>query len=367
MPAGIDRFDRDLIQAYLGNVPGVPVDKILTLGAEEDPTKFNMAHMGLRLGQRANGVAQLHGRVSRSMFNNLWPGFDSDEVPITSITNGVHAPTWMAREILDLAERAVGSRRAGRRRRLGRHRPDRRRRAVEPQARTARAAGRRDPPADPVSPAWSAASRPMELGWTATAFDPDVLTIGFARRVPSYKRLTLMLRDPDRLKKLLTDPERPIQIVVAGKSHPADDGGKELIAQLVRFTDDPEVRHRIAFLPDYDIGMARYLYWGSDVWLNNPLRPLEACGTSGMKAALNGALNLSIKDGWWDEWCEDGKNGWEIPSADDSLSGTTDDAPGRGRGRGAVRPARAPGDPALLQPRRRRASRPSGSRCSATP
>jgi starch phosphorylase len=113
--------------------------------------------------------------------------------------------------------------------------------------------------------------------------------------------------------------------VVAGKSHPADDGGKELIAQLVRFTDDPEVRGRIAFLPDYDIGMARYLYWGSDVWLNNPLRPLEACGTSGMKAALNGGLNLSIKDGWWDEWCEDGKNGWEIPSANDSLAGTTDD------------------------------------------
>ncbi len=324
VPAGIDRFDRDLIEAYLGDVPGVPVGKILALGAEEDPTKFNMAHMGLRLGQRANGVAQLHGRVSRSMFNNLWPGFDSDEVPITSITNGVHAPTWMAREILDLAEKAAGS--------------------------AAIAAGEGWDAIDQISDAelWnlkhelrerlvgeirrririSALERgysAVELGWTASAFDPDVLTIGFARRVPSYKRLTLMLRDPARLKKLLTDPERPVQIVIAGKSHPADDGGKELIAQLVRFTDDPEVRGRIAFLPDYDIGMARYLYWGSDVWLNNPLRPLEACGTSGMKAALNGGLNLSIKDGWWDEWCEDGKNGWEIPSADESLAGTTDD------------------------------------------
>ncbi len=154
-----------------------------------------------------------------------------------------------------------------------------------------------------------------ELGWTSSAFDPDVLTIGFARRVPSYKRLTLMLRDPERLKSLLLHPERPVQIVVAGKSHPADDGGKQLIAQLVRFTDDPAVRHRITFLPDYDIGMARHLYWGVDVWLNNPLRPLEACGTSGMKAALNGALNLSIRDGWWDEWF-DGENGWAIPSAD---------------------------------------------------
>lgn len=324
VPAGIDRFERDLIASYLGQVPGVPVDRILELGVEDDPTKFNMAYMGLRLGQRANGVAQLHGRVSRAMFNDLWPGFDSDEVPIGSITNGVHAPTWMAREILDLAERVLGN--------------------------DALATGEGWDYIDQIDDAelWnlkhvlrerlvgeirrririSALERgysAVELGWTATAFDPDVLTIGFARRVPSYKRLTLMLRDPARLKKLLTDPDRPVQIVIAGKSHPADDGGKELIAQLVRFTDDPEVRGRIAFLPDYDIGMARYLYWGSDVWLNNPLRPLEACGTSGMKAALNGGLNLSIKDGWWDEWCEDGKNGWEIPSADDSLAGTNDD------------------------------------------
>jgi glycogen phosphorylase len=154
-----------------------------------------------------------------------------------------------------------------------------------------------------------------ELGWTDAVFDPDVLTIGFARRVPSYKRLTLMLRDPDRLRALLLDPHRPVQIVIAGKSHPADDGGKQLIAQMVRFADESDVRHRIAFLPDYDIAMARHLYWGVDVWLNNPLRPLEACGTSGMKAALNGALNLSIRDGWWDEWF-DGENGWAIPSAD---------------------------------------------------
>jgi starch phosphorylase len=324
VPAGIDRFDRSVISQYLSKVPGVPIERILELGAEEDPAKFNMAHMGLRLGQRANGVAQLHGRVSRSMFNNLWPGFDADEVPITSITNGVHAPTWMAREILDLAEKVAGAealasgegwsavdqiedgelwtvKRALRERLVGEIRRRVRQSNLERGFST------------------------VELAWTSGMFDPDVLTIGFARRVPSYKRLTLMLRDPERLKRILTDPERPVQIVVAGKSHPADDGGKELIAQLVRFADDPAVRNRIAFLPDYDIGMARYLYWGSDVWLNNPLRPLEACGTSGMKAALNGALNLSIKDGWWDEWCEDGKNGWEIPSADDSLAGTTDD------------------------------------------
>ena len=156
---------------------------------------------------------------------------------------------------------------------------------------------------------------PAELGWVHGVLDPDVLTIGFARRVPSYKRLTLMLRDPARLKSLLLHPERPVQLVIAGKSHPADDGGKRLIQEIVRFADDPAVRHRIVFLPDYDIGMAQPLYPGCDVWLNNPLRPYEACGTSGMKAALNGGLNLSILDGWWDEWY-DGNNGWAIPSAD---------------------------------------------------
>ena len=154
-----------------------------------------------------------------------------------------------------------------------------------------------------------------ELGWTNDILDPDVLTIGFARRVPTYKRLTLMLRDPERLKALLLDPVRPVQIIIAGKSHPADDTGKSLIQQMVKFADDPEVRHRIAYLPNYDIAMAQFLYPGCDVWLNNPLRPFEACGTSGMKSALNGGLNLSILDGWWDEWF-DGENGWAIPTAD---------------------------------------------------
>jgi starch phosphorylase len=324
VPAGIDRFDSTLIETVMSVDNDLPVERILALGAEDDPTKFNMAHMGLRLGQRANGVSQLHGVVSRGMFNDLWPGFDAAEVPITSITNGVHAPTWMAREILDIADREVGADAiaAGTGWEAIDQIPDSELWAVKRQLRE-RLVGeiRRRIRNSNLERGYSAA----ELSWTTSAFDPDVLTIGFARRVPSYKRLTLMLRDPARLKKLLTDRDRPVQIVVAGKSHPADDGGKELIAELVRFTDDPEVRDRIAFLPDYDIGMARYLYWGSDVWLNNPLRPLEACGTSGMKAALNGGLNLSIKDGWWDEWCEDGKNGWEIPSADDSLSGTTDD------------------------------------------
>ena len=314
VPAGIDRFSRDLVALHVAGMSGLPVERILALGAEEDPTIFNMAHMGLRLGQRANGVSLLHGEVSREMFAPLWPGFDPDEVPITSITNGVHAPTWMAREVLEIAEREVGAAALAHGDgwdavdkvsdpELWRIRGELRERLVREVRRRVHNSG--------LQRGMSEA----ELGWTATVFDPDVLTIGFARRVPSYKRLTLMLRDQERLRSLLLDPDRPVQIVIAGKSHPADDGGKQLIAQMVRFADDPEVRHRIAFLPDYDIGMARYLYWGVDVWLNNPLRPLEACGTSGMKAALNGALNLSIRDGWWDEWF-DGENGWAIPTAD---------------------------------------------------
>ena len=184
---------------------------------------------------------------------------------------------------------------------------------------------------------------PAELKWIDKALDADVLTIGFARRVPSYKRLTLMLRDPERLKRLLLHPERPVQLVIAGKSHPADEGGKKLIQEMVRFADDPEVRHRIVFLPNYDIAMAQPLYPGCDVWLNNPLRPYEACGTSGMKAALNGGLNLSILDGWWDEWY-DGNNGWSIPSADgvddadhrDDIEADRALRPDRERGRAAV-------------------------------
>jgi starch phosphorylase len=161
--------------------------------------------------------------------------------------------------------------------------------------------------------------------WMDDLLDPNVLTIGFARRVPTYKRLTLMLHDPERLRRILTDPKRPVQFVIAGKSHPADDEGKRLIQKLVQFTSEADIRQRMVFLPDYDIGMAQLLYPGTDVWLNNPLRPLEACGTSGMKAALNGALNLSILDGWWNEFY-DGENGWAIPSADAAGDGAERDA-----------------------------------------
>ncbi|GAA1813370.1 alpha-glucan family phosphorylase [Agromyces neolithicus] len=318
VPAGIDRFDRGLVERYLTSslLPGVEPADALALGVEPgaDPatSAFNMAVMGLRLARHANGVSKLHGQVSRRMFGDLWPGFDADDVPVTSITNGVHAPTWTDPALLGVAESTLGTgdtehadwRSAAlsdgefwnvkRRMRL---------QLVE-DARSRLAAAWTEQHSGSAAPKW-----------ISKVLDPDTLTVGFARRVPTYKRLTLMLQDPERLKAILTDPERPVQFVIAGKSHPADDEGKRLIQQLVQFAQQPELRDRIVFLPDYDIGMAQVLYPGCDVWLNNPLRPLEACGTSGMKAAMNGALNLSILDGWWAEFAGD-DYGWVIPSAD---------------------------------------------------
>ncbi len=307
VPAGIDRFPRDLIERYFGdgNESGLPLDRLLALGAETypggDPHVFNMAVMGMRLAERVNGVSVLHGQVSREMFAGLWPGFDTAEVPIGSITNGVHAPTWVAPEVSGLGDSASAAEAgAGQlweiRRQLRARLVAETRRRLHESWRQRGASG-------------------AELTWIDDVLDENVLTIGFARRVPSYKRLTLMLNDPQRLAGLLLDPERPIQIVIAGKAHPADEGGKRLIQQMVRFADSDAVRRRIVFLPDYDMALARFLVQGCDVWLNNPLRPLEACGTSGMKVALNGGLNLSVRDGWWDEWY-DGGNGWEIPTAD---------------------------------------------------
>ena len=327
VPAGIDRFDGELIERYFSTalLPGVSAPDVLALGTEDyeggDSAVFNMAVMGLRLAQRANGVSQLHGDVSRGMFGALWEGFDQDDVPITSVTNGVHAPTWTDPLMVSLAQEKLGTyetsacdwnskavtdadlwavRRAMREQLVH-----------DARARTIAAWAEQNPGVAAPS-------------WMDELLDPDVLTIGFARRVPTYKRLTLMLHDQDRLRALLTDPERPVQLLVAGKSHPADDSGKALIQKLVQFAADPEVRRRIVFLPNYDIGMARVLYPGTDVWLNNPLRPLEACGTSGMKAALNGSLNLSILDGWWNEYY-DAENGWAIPTADAAGDGAERD------------------------------------------
>jgi glycogen phosphorylase len=317
--AGIDRFPRELIVNQFRGFGSLPLDRVLELGAEDnvggDSGVFNMAVMGFRLGQRANGVSLLHGEVSRTMFQGLWSDFDTTEVPITSVTNGVHYPTWIHPELLSLLESGSGDS-AGAASAADGYDWN----AIAAVGSAALWALKRKMRRELITMARrrlaeSCFNRGLPADWVSGVLDEDTLTLGFARRVPSYKRLTLMLRDPERLTRLLTDPERPIQLVIAGKAHPADEGGKALIQRMVQFADAVGVRERIVFLPDYDISMAKPLYPGCDVWLNNPLRPYEACGTSGMKAALNGAANLSIRDGWWDEWY-DPAFGWEIPSAE---------------------------------------------------
>jgi glycogen phosphorylase len=321
VPAGIDRFPPALIEKYFAGWAGecgISVPQLMALGHEpgEAPdSSFNMAVMGLRLAGMSNAVSKLHGQVSRQMFSTLWPGVPEDEVPIGSVTNGVHANTWVSSEMQDLLSRHVlpewheaGPERWDRLEEVGddeiwRVREQQRERLVSyirAHLRTSLLA-RGVPEAD--------------CGWTDEVLDSRALTVCFARRFATYKRATLLLSQLDRLRRLLLSRDRPVQFVFAGKAHPADDLGKEMIRQIVAFSSMPDVRHRFVFLDDYDIAVARMLYQGADVWLNNPRRPMEACGTSGEKAALNGALNCSIRDGWWDEMY-DGENGWAISSAE---------------------------------------------------
>jgi glycogen phosphorylase len=331
VPAGIDRFPRALMEKYFTGwcaEVGISMDEFMSLGHEPgdaNDAPFNMAVMGLRLAGQANGVSKLHGAVSRQMFSNLWEGVPVNEVPIGSVTNGVHARTWTSLQLGELYSRYVlpewpeaGADRWARIHDcpddvLWKVKEETRSRLVSFVRERSRAAGE----ARGLSGA--------DLAWCDRVLDPRVLTIGFSRRFATYKRATLLLSDPERFKRLLLDPDRPVQFVFAGKAHPADQLGKELIKQIIAFSQDPAVRHRIVLVENYDIGVARMLYQGSDVWLNNPRRPMEACGTSGEKATLNGALNLSILDGWWDEMAipqsqGSPSNGWSIPSAESAAS-----------------------------------------------
>ncbi len=327
VPAGIDQFPREMMERYFGNWAercAISVDQLMALGhrPDEDPERpFNMAVMGLHLAELRNGVSALHGDVSRKMFADLWPGVPVDEVPITSITNGVHADTWVSGEFDEMLSAHVGAEwnlkdakdwqaisgvsdqtlwaaRSASKVRMVEHVRGRLREHGLAKGRSS-----------------------SELVWTAEALDPNALTIGFARRMATYKRAAMLLSNPDRLRSLLLDESRPIQFVFAGKSHPADDQGKELIRQLAAFADANEIRHRFVFVEDYDIALARALVQGADVWLNTPVRPMEASGTSGMKAVLNGALHCSVLDGWWAECFDPGSdggepNGWAISSAE---------------------------------------------------
>ena len=321
VPAGIDRFPRPLMERYFADHAeecGITMDELMALGhapGEAPDAPFNMAVMGLRLAARSNAVSKLHGVVSRRMFSPLWPDVPEPETPIGSVTNGVHAHTWISPEMNDLLVRYVlpewHEAGADRWAHVADARDDEVWRVKE-QGRERLVAFVRTRLREGLLAQGAAASDAM---WCDETLDSKALTICFARRFATYKRASLLLSQPDRLKALLRSADRPVQFVFAGKAHPADERGKEMIRQIVQFSHDPEVRHRFTFIPDYDIAVARALLQGADVWLNTPRRPQEACGTSGMKAALNGAIHCSTLDGWWHERF-DGENGWAISSAE---------------------------------------------------
>jgi glycogen phosphorylase len=284
VPAGNEVFDAALVERNVASLVarcGYSWDEFAALGrVAPDDSGFGLTPFSLRTSSYANGVSALHGEVSREMWRSLWPDRTADDVPIRSVTNGVHARTWIDEGLDTLlgSEEDMGT-------------PD--------FARAYQLDG------DALWSAHRAAKRELLRSMHARGFgqkfDPEALTIGFARRFATYKRADLIFSDPDRLARLLADPEKPLQIVLAGKAHPADEGGKALIRKVVEFTRDTRANGRVVFLPDYEMTLARYLVQGVDVWLNTPRRPLEASGTSGMKAALNGVVNCSILDGWWVE------------------------------------------------------------------
>jgi starch phosphorylase len=319
VPAGHDRFHGGLIEEHLGPLRdelGISFDQLMGLGRVEPQNEredFCMTVLGLKLSRKANAVSSLHGRVSRRMWAHLWPWRVEDEIPIGHITNGVHIPTWLAYQMQQLYDRHFP---ADWQRRMGEAEIWQEIHNVDPgelwethhalknlllafvRRRVSRQCRRRGESDEAVE-----AARNM--------LDPNVLTIGFARRFATYKRADLLMANVERFDKLINDPDRPIQMVFAGKAHPADEPGKRLIQKIANLRRDPRFAGKIAFIEDYDINVGRHMVQGVDVWLNNPRRPLEASGTSGQKAVLNGALNLSILDGWWAE-AYDGANGFAI-------------------------------------------------------
>ncbi|MEN6338296.1 MAG: alpha-glucan family phosphorylase [Phycisphaerales bacterium] len=317
--AGLDEFEVDLMDKYFGGYfphLGVNRKQFLSLGRmlpDDENEPFKMPVLAIKLSSYLNGVSKLHAQISREVWGSLWPGLPSREVPITAITNGIHLKTWLSDEVASLYERYLGP-------------------AWSATVFDKSAWDQVDH--IPDEELWSAHQRCKEqlivfarkrlmaqmqrrgtcqgeLRQAEEILDPEALTIGFARRFVAYKRGDLLLRDVERLTRLLNDAERPVQFIFAGKAHPKDNAGKEIIRNIVHFASQDTVRRRVVFLEDYDIDVARFLVRGVDIWLNNPRRPMEASGTSGMKAAANGVLNFSTLDGWWCEgYIPDG--GWVI-------------------------------------------------------
>lgn len=331
VPAGHDAFSYHLVDQYFSSFReqlGISREQFLNLGAHEEEwgAAFNMTVLALHLSGLINGVSKLHGEVSRKMWQGVWPELDEKDIPITHVTNGVHVPTWIANDMDDLFCKFL-----------------------DPNWRT-----KQDDPLlwarmidIPASELWdvhmllkykllyflrararrswiAGINDPTQVLTGGTLLDPEALTIGFARRFATYKRATLIFHDVERLRRLLLDIHRPVQILFSGKAHPADDPGKALIQEIYNLAKHNRLGGRVAFVEDYDMHVARYLTQGVDVWLNTPQRPREASGTSGMKATLNGAPNLSILDGWWDEGYN-GANGWAINGAQFDDPGVQDE------------------------------------------
>lgn len=319
VPAGNDVFDRSLMEKYFGPLCarlGLDFEAFLGLGRKvpEDYSEgFWMPVLGLRLTSRANGVSKLHGRVTRSMWRQVWPRAEEDDVPIMPVTNGVHIPSYISRELARLYDRYLGpgwiedpdNQKIWQR---AEKIPDTELWRTHERCRTRLVYFVRRQLVQQLK-AQNASFEKIEAA--ENILNPEVLTICFGRRFATYKRATLLFRDPARLARIVGHPDRPIQFVISGKAHPADDTGKHLIRRIIELSKKPDFRGRVAFLENYDINIARYMVQGADVWLNTPRRPLEACGTSGMKASANGALNFSVLDGWWDEGFK-GDNGWAI-------------------------------------------------------
>jgi starch phosphorylase len=320
VPAGHDTFQFSLIEKHFAGYwdqLGLNREQFLALGAYNDHfgggTNFNMTALALRLTGQYNGVSQLNGVVSRQMWHPMWPDRTADEVPITSVTNGVHVPTWLAPELSRLYSKHLGQD-------WLRHHddpkfwerideiPEEELWSLHQRLRAKLMSFMRERARRKWMVEGTGATHALASG---TLFDPEALTIGFARRFATYKRALLAFRDVERLKKILQDSWRPVQIVFAGKAHPDDAPGRNLIHNVYEIARDASMGGHIAFVEDYDILVAKHLYHGVDVWMNNPRPPLEASGTSGMKAALNGAPNFSVRDGWWYEGYH-GTNGWVI-------------------------------------------------------
>ncbi len=317
VPAGNETFHLDLLRPYLDALrEEVSVDpqKVIDWGiapGDSGNDELSMTVLGLRMACYSNGVSKLHGEVGRSMWSHLWPDRPQDEIPIKSITNGVHVMSWIAAETADLMERYLGPdwhRKPQEAAKMVDQIPDEELWRAHEVARARLIRSSREYMERQYSN--RNASVP-EIARAKTVLDHDALTIGFARRFATYKRATLLLSDPERLTSILTNENRPVQVVFAGKAHPADHEGKAFIQQIFQFAKRPELRNNIIFLENYDINIARRMVQGVDIWLNTPRRPMEASGTSGMKVAVNGGLNASILDGWWAEGYSPDR-GWAI-------------------------------------------------------